>query len=87
MKKMMRVKKKDFSNRELERLYTIGLQSGKYFYIDQVRHMGMCWVKSRDGPIKTKLNTSEVCFMETNEFIKKMRENARAKRKVLPVIQ
>ena len=87
--KKMPVKKKKLSRREAEKYFTIGQQSLEFFYVDQLRHQGKCFVKGDNNPVPLDPKCGvDIAFVETNPFIKAARENnRRAKlKKVLTVV-
>jgi hypothetical protein len=86
--KKMPVKKKTISKREAEIYLDIGKQSLDYFYVDQLRHQGKCYVKGDNHPIRLDPKCGvEIAWMETSPFIEAARKNRRAKmKKVLTIV-
>lgn len=78
------VKKKKYSKFEIEQFASVGQQSLTYFRVDQLKHMGMCYVKGVPYPVR--LNPQPCAYMKTNEFIQKMRIKRRARMIPLPVL-
>lgn len=84
----MPVKKRKVSRREAEKYFDIGKHSLDYFYVDQLRHQGKCYVKGDNHPIPLDPRCGvEKAWMETSPFLDAARKKRRAKmKKVLTIV-